>query len=247
METRFNVKVWFTGAASFEFQMPEIGKVKLTKGKDIYIKGLSQRGVELLRQLRPLHVEHKLNEKQDGCFRVIDVYQLLNVPLANRTNYTPDRTKVIASAQSLKKQMIHSEGPLSMDEILGVVTSAPASINPPTPDLTTEEVPSHNHTLAGLSQQTKVKAPDQFLTTATTDPSAEPTVITANNPVLTEETKLTDKEPEVKLEDYVVKSGANYNKKLKDLSIKDLKKTLKYAPNKEDKAKAEEYLKIVGE
>ena len=61
----------------------------------------------------------------------------------------------------------------------------------------------------------------------------EPTV----NEVLPEET-----EPEVDLGEYVVKSGANSGKKLNTLTDKELNKTLKYAPNKEDKESVKAFL-----
>ena len=189
-ENRFNVRIKFTGLSTFDFQLPEIGKVSMVQGKDIFVRGLTQGGVELLRRLRPLHVEHQLNAKQDGCYRVIDVYKLKNMPVAERKDFAPSRQRVIASAQQLKKELVQSNGPLSMDEILGTNQEPQAVV----PEVQEPEVKNENT------------------------------------------------EPGIKLSDYKVRSGANINKKLKDLSKKDLNKTIKYAPNPEDKEKAKMYL-----
>lgn len=79
MEKTYNARLSFKGEGSFTFTLPNKGEITIYAGRDIYIKGLSVKAIETLRQLRPLLLEHKLNAKPDGCYYVIDL-ESINTP-----------------------------------------------------------------------------------------------------------------------------------------------------------------------
>lgn len=119
MENLYNAVLSFKGEGSFTFSLPKYGELTIYTGRDIYIKGLTVVGVEALRQLKPLLLEHKLNGKPDGCYRVIDlttlnnnVSKILNTSLSNPI-------QEIKSVADLKAEMIKSNGPI-IEEVEGV-------------------------------------------------------------------------------------------------------------------------------
>lgn len=107
----YNAKVSFKGEGSFNFTMPYYGEVVIYAGKDIYMKNLTQQGVETLRTLRPMLLEHQLNAKPDGCFTYIDFNETNNIiPTKMQLNY-----RDVVSNKSLaemKAEMIRSNGPI---------------------------------------------------------------------------------------------------------------------------------------
>ena len=116
MNNLYNAKISFKGENSFTFILPDYGELTIYSGKDIYVKGLSVKGVELLRQLRPLLLDHTLNAKPDGCYRVIDIEQENNIvniyskPLAQARPVAP------TSVADLKASLIKTTGPIVEDE-----------------------------------------------------------------------------------------------------------------------------------
>ena len=68
MENLYNARLTFKGEGNFTFTLPNYGDLTIYEGRDIYVKGLTTNGVEALRQLRPLLLDHKLNAKPDGCY-----------------------------------------------------------------------------------------------------------------------------------------------------------------------------------
>ncbi len=116
MENLYNAVLSFKGDGNFTFSLPSYGELTIYAGRDIYVKGLSVSGVEALRQLKPLLLEHKLNGKPDGCFRVIDLTTLNNTPskVLNRPLANP--IQEIKSVADLKAEMIKSNGPIVDDK-----------------------------------------------------------------------------------------------------------------------------------
>lgn len=107
MENLYNAVVSFKGDNGFTFYLPKYGELTVYNGKDVFIKGLTTSGVEVLRELRPLLLEHKLNGKPDGCYRVIDLTQITSV-----TPRIMERPEPVKSVADLKAELVKSEGPI---------------------------------------------------------------------------------------------------------------------------------------
>lgn len=114
MESTYNVKISFKGEGSFAFTLPKYGDLTVYANKDIFVKGITVSGIELLRQLRPLKLEHQLNAKPDGCYRVIDLTTTTNVvkPTFERAYKEP----APVSVADLKASMIKTTGPIDPNE-----------------------------------------------------------------------------------------------------------------------------------
>ena len=112
MEKFYNVKISFKGERDFNFVLPGYGELTVYAGRDVYVKNLSVSGVEALRQLRPLLLDHQLNAKPDGCYRVIDLSNINIVSNQVKQVATP----VVKSVSELKNDMIKNVGPLDPNE-----------------------------------------------------------------------------------------------------------------------------------
>lgn len=112
MEKFYNVKISFKGERDFNFVLPGYGELTVYAGRDVYVKNLSVSGVEALRQLRPLLLDHQLNAKPDGCYRVIDLSNINSVSNQVKQVATP----VVKSVSELKNDMIKNVGPLDPNE-----------------------------------------------------------------------------------------------------------------------------------
>lgn len=112
MENFYNVKISFKGERDFNFILPGYGELTVYAGKDVFVKGLSVQGVEALRQLRPLLLDHQLNAKPDGCYRVID----LTSRIVNRQIPVQPVQRPVQSVNELKNDMIKNVGPLDPNE-----------------------------------------------------------------------------------------------------------------------------------
>ena len=119
MEKFYNVKISFKGERDFNFVLPGYGELTVYAGRDVYVKNLSVSGVEALRQLRPLLLDHQLNAKPDGCYRVIDLSNINSVSNQVKQVATP----VVKSVSELKNDMIKNVGPLDPNEGKEVVES----------------------------------------------------------------------------------------------------------------------------
>lgn len=110
MASSYNAKLSFKGDGNFTFTLPRYGELTIYAGRDIYIKGLDVNGVELLRQLRPLMLEHQLNAKPDGCYKVIEINgfkEEKKVPFERA--YKEPAPQTVAD---LKASLIKSNGPI---------------------------------------------------------------------------------------------------------------------------------------
>lgn len=119
MENVYNVKLSFKGEGNFTFTLPKYGELTIYAGRDIYIKGLSVAGVEALRQLRPLLLEHQLNAKPDGCYKVIDLETIVAQP----RQFQSVNQRPIQSVAEMKKDLIKTTGPIDPNEGKEIVTS----------------------------------------------------------------------------------------------------------------------------
>lgn len=111
MENTYNVRISFKGEGNFQFTLPGYGELTIYSGRDVFVKDLSVSGVETLRQLRPLMLEHKLNAKPDGCYRVIDLSK------TNRPVFIAPKVEEAKSVAQLKAEMIKTSGPITEESI----------------------------------------------------------------------------------------------------------------------------------
>ena len=114
MSNLYNAKVHFRGEGSFTFTMPFYGEVTIFPGKDIYMKNLTQQGVETLRSLRPMLLDHQLNAKSDGCYSFIDFNDRANritpqIPLDYRTVQSQPKSVAEMKSEMVKGPIIEEE------------------------------------------------------------------------------------------------------------------------------------------
>lgn len=126
MSNLYNAKVSFKGEGSFTFTMPYYGEVTIYAGKDIYMKNMTQQGVETLRSLRPVLLDHQLNAKPDGCYTYIDFNETNNIiPSKMKLNYR----EVVSnkSVAEMKAEMI--KGPIQEEELSGITETPKEEAN----------------------------------------------------------------------------------------------------------------------
>jgi len=158
MENLYNAVLSFKGEGNFTFSLPKYGELTIYSGRDIYVKGLSVAGVEALRQLKPLLLEHKLNGKSDGCFRVIDLTALNNTSSKILREPLANPIQPIKSVADLKAEMIKSNGPI-VDEIEenkeDIVEEIIEEDNTKSENLTEEEPPKKSSKVASKKSISK--------------------------------------------------------------------------------------------
>ena len=115
MENLYNAKVSFKGEGNFTFTLPKYGELTVYNGRDIYIKGLNVNAVELLRQLRPLLLDHQLNAKPDGCYKVIDL--TADTTAKSIQNIVNKPKAEVKSVADLKADLVKTTGPIVEDTI----------------------------------------------------------------------------------------------------------------------------------
>ena len=118
MENLYNAVLSYKGEGGFTFSLPKYGELTIYAGRDIFVKGLSIAGVEAIRQLRPLLLEHKLNGKPDGCYRVIDLTTLNHGIMPRIQPRYGEPVMPIKSVADLKAEMIKTDGPIIKDEFI---------------------------------------------------------------------------------------------------------------------------------
>ena len=134
MEKVYNAKLSFKGDGNFSFILPNYGELTIYKNRDIFVKGLTVNGVEALRQLRPLLLEHQLNAKPDGCFKVIDLSTSTTKAKALE-NRIQAATNIPVSVSDLKASLIKNEGLIPVDEKRNDDVTV---YNPPAPSIDDE-------------------------------------------------------------------------------------------------------------
>lgn len=115
MENLYNAKVSFKGEGNFTFTLPKYGELTVYNGRDIYIKGLNVNAVELLRQLRPLLLDHQLNAKPDGCYKVLDL--TADTTAKSIQNIVNKPKAEVKSVADLKADLVKTTGPIVEDTI----------------------------------------------------------------------------------------------------------------------------------
>ena len=131
MENLYNARLTFKGEGNFTFTLPNYGDLTIYEGRDIYVKGLTTNGVEALRQLRPLLLDHKLNAKPDGCYKVIDL-TMNKQPVRQFERVYKEPIKSVAD---MKRELV--KGPIIEEEPVIVKTQ---DIIPEDSGLTKEDV-----------------------------------------------------------------------------------------------------------
>lgn len=116
MENLYNARLTFKGEGNFTFTLPNYGDLTIYEGRDIYVKGLTTNGVEALRQLRPLLLDHKLNAKPDGCYKVID----LTMSKQSVRQFERVYKEPIKSVADMKRELV--KGPIIEEEPVIVKT-----------------------------------------------------------------------------------------------------------------------------
>lgn len=156
MENTYNVKISFKGEGSFAFTLPGHGDLTVYANKDIFVKGLNVSGVELLRQLRPLKLEHQLNAKPDGCYKVID---LTNQSPVKHTFESIHKEPAPISVADLKASMIKTTGPIDPNEGKEVVEeSKPEIIEETKSEESKVEAPKVNKPAPKTTNKPKAKS-----------------------------------------------------------------------------------------
>lgn len=118
MENLYNARLTFRGEGNFTFTLPNYGDLTIYEGRDVFVKGLTTSGVEALRQLRPLLLDHKLNAKPDGCAKVIDL-AINKQPVKQFERAYKEPVKSVAE---MKKEL--AKGPIIEEEPVIVNTEA---------------------------------------------------------------------------------------------------------------------------
>ena len=157
MENTYNAKLSFKGEGSFTFTLPKYGELTVYNGKDVYVKGLTVSAVEVLRQLRPLRLEHQLNAKPDGCYKVLDLNTETNIPVKTFERAYKEPAKSVAD---LKAELVKSEGPIPTEEFKEDLANLEAEIKEETTEKDTAEKD------ASL-EETKVEEPAKTQKTTT--------------------------------------------------------------------------------
>lgn len=79
----YNVMVYYEGEGSTNIFIPGVGDTSITNGRPLYLKNASFNVVEALRQFRMMMVTIKINAKQEGAFRIIDLLNTVNNTIIN--------------------------------------------------------------------------------------------------------------------------------------------------------------------
>lgn len=240
MENTFNVRLSFKGEGDLTFTLPIIGQITIWAGRDIYLKGATQRIVEILRQYRSMQLEHKLNGDATGCYRVIEVGTIDRIP---KNAYRPVAAPKTEHIAALKAEMMKANQIAQFDEEIiteaGQLEAEKLQEKEDTKQkeedtkigLKEEEVDSTGDTTDDLEGE-KVENTDE---NTDADDSIQDNGDTDNTTA-----KLDDNVAEI-----TVTVGNLKGKKIKDLDAKGLRKVARYAKNNTEKNAAETALKIL--
>lgn len=239
MENTFNVRLSFKGEGDLTFTLPIVGQITIWAGRDIYLKGATQRIVEILRQYRSMQLEHKLNGDATGCYRVIEVGNIDRIP---KNAYRPVAAPKMEHIAALKAEMMKANQIAQFDE--EVITEAG--------QLEAEKLQEKEDTKQ-KEEDAKIGLKEEVDSTGDTtdDLEGEKVENTDENTDVddsTQDSGDTDNTT-AKLDDNVaeitVTVGNLKGKKIKDLDAKGLRKVARYAKNNTEKNAAETALKIL--
>lgn len=106
----YNVMVYYEGEGSTNIFIPGVGDTTITYGRPLYLKNASFNVIEALRQFRMMMVTIKINAKQEGAFRIIDLTNTVNHNIMSRR---PVEEKVSVSESDISNVLSSgTQGPI---------------------------------------------------------------------------------------------------------------------------------------
>lgn len=243
MENTFNVRLSFKGEGDLTFTLPIIGQVTIWAGRDIYLKGATQRIVEVLRQYRSMQLEHKLNGDATGCYRVIEVGTIDRIP---KNAYRPVAAPKTEHIAALKAEMMKANQIANFDA--EVINEAG---QPNADEFQAQEDAKQKEEDKKIGLKVEEDEKDEVVSTHVIDSGENTTEDLEGDKVenTDEDIDTDDHSDNVELDpniaEITVTVGKERGKKIKDLDAKGLRKVAKYAKNETEKNAAETALKVL--
>ena len=131
----FNAMLYFKGEGSLTFILKKVGEITIYADKPIYLTGLDVSQVEALRNLRALKLEHKLNAKPDGCYKVI------NCATSKLDEYAKLRAEHIKKSEVTKEELANDITNIKKNGLNGPIIDDSNVIEDTKKDTTVEESP----------------------------------------------------------------------------------------------------------
>lgn len=231
MENTFNVRLSFKGEGDLTFTLPIVGQVTIWAGRDIYLKGATQRIVEVLRQYRSMQLEHKLNGDATGCYRVIEVGTIDRIP---KNAYRPVAAPKMEHIAALKAEMMKANQIAQFDE--EVITEAG--------QLEAEKLQEKEDTKQ-KEEDSKIGLKEEVDSTGDTTDDLEGEKVENTDENIDTDDHSDNVELDPNIAEITVTVGNLKGKKIKDLDAKGLRKVARYAKNNTEKNAAETALKIL--
>lgn len=231
MENTFNVRLSFKGEGDLTFTLPIVGQITIWAGRDIYLKGATQRIVEILRQYRSMQLEHKLNGDATGCYRVIEVGTIDRIP---KNAYRPVAAPKMEHIAALKAEMMKANQIAQFDE--EVITEAG--------QLEAEKLQEKEDTKQ-KEEDTKIGLKEEVDSTGDTTDDLEGEKVENTDEDIDTDDHSDNVELDPNIAEITVTVGKERGKKIKDLDAKGLRKVAKYAKNETEKNAAETALKVL--
>lgn len=231
MENTFNVRLSFKGEGDLTFTLPIVGQITIWAGRDIYLKGATQRIVEILRQYRSMQLEHKLNGDATGCYRVIEVGTIDRIP---KNAYRPVAAPKTEHIAALKAEMMKANQIAQFDE--EVITEAG--------QLEAEKLQEKEDTKQ-KEEDSKIGLKEEVDSTGDTTDDLEGEKVENTDENIDTDDHSDNVELDPNIAEITVTVGNLKGKKIKDLDAKGLRKVARYAKNNTEKNAAETALKIL--
>lgn len=229
MENTFNVRLSFKGEGDLTFTLPIVGQITIWAGRDIYLKGATQRIIEILRQYRSMQLEHKLNGDATGCYRVIEVGTIDRIP---KNAYRPVAMPKTEHIAALKAEMMKANQIANFDaEVIAESEKEEVVVEAGHPDA--EELQKRED--AKQKEEDKKIVVDSSNNT-NKDLEGDKTENTKN--------KEDKKDLPKNIAEKTVSVGNLKGKKIKDLNARELRKVLRYSKNESEKKAAQAALDI---
>lgn len=231
MENTFNVRLSFKGEGDLTFTLPIVGQITIWAGRDIYLKGATQRIVEILRQYRSMQLEHKLNGDATGCYRVIEVGTIDRIP---KNAYRPVAAPKTEHIAALKAEMMKANQIAQFDE--EVITEAG--------QLEAEKL-QEKEDAKQKEEDTKIGLKEEVDSTGDTTDDLEGEKVENTDEDIDTDDHSDNVELDPNIAEITVTVGNLKGKKIKDLDAKGLRKVARYAKNETEKNAAETALKVL--
>lgn len=230
MENTFNVRLSFKGEGDLTFTLPIVGQITIWAGRDIYLKGATQRIIEILRQYRSMQLEHKLNGDATGCYRVIEVGTIDRIP---KNAYRPVAMPKTEHIAALKAEMMKANQIANFDaEVIAESEKEEVIVEAGQPDA--EE----------LQKREDAKQKEEDKKIAVVDSSNNTNKDLEGDKTENTKNKEDKKDLPKNIAEKTVSVGNLKGKKIKDLNARELRKVLRYSKNESEKKAAQAALDI---